>query len=92
MRLLHNQETCWFSMTTMSCASCTAYGLAPVTKAIQDAFDIEGGLAAAVHIMTASRPAVDGSLREDRRGGRASGNAIPSPTGTAKAVARSAPG
>ena len=92
MRLLHNQETRWFSMKTMSCAPCTACGLAPVSKAIQDAFDLEGGLAAAVHTMLASRPAVDGSLREDRRGGRASGIAIPSPTGTAKAVARSAPG
>merc|ERR1711933_401970 len=87
-----NQETYESSMTAVSCASCTTNGLAPVVKAIHDAFGIKRGLMTTVHAMTASQPTVDGSSKKDWRGGRAaSGNIIPSSTGAAKAVAKVVP-
>merc|ERR1712050_170566 len=39
-----NQETYESSMTAVSCASCTTNGLAPMVKAIHDAFGIKRGL------------------------------------------------
>merc|ERR1711937_50896 len=87
-----NQDTYDSSMTAVSCASCTTNGLAPVVKAINDAFGIKRGLTTTVHAMTASQPTVDGSSKKDWRGGRAaSGNIIPSSTGAAKAVAKVIP-
>merc|ERR1719428_2373154 len=87
-----NEDTYESSMTAVSCASCTTNGLAPVVKAINDAFGIKRGLMTTVHAMTASQPTVDGSSKKDWRGGRAaSGNIIPSSTGAAKAVAKVIP-
>merc|ERR1711976_925660 len=87
-----NQETYESSMTDVSCASCTTNGLAPMVKAIHDAFGIKRGLMTTIHAMTASQPTVDGSSKKDWRGGRAaSGNIIPSSTGPAKAVAKVIP-
>merc|ERR1712014_574802 len=87
-----NQETYDSSMTAVSCASCTTNGLAPVVKAVNDAFGIKRGLMTTVHAMTASQPTVDGSSKKDWRGGRAaSGNIIPSSTGAAKAAAKVIP-
>merc|ERR1719328_1006835 len=39
-----NQETYESSMTAVSCASCTTNGLAPMVKAVHDAFGIKRGL------------------------------------------------
>merc|ERR1712190_441141 len=87
-----NEDTYESSMTAVSCASCTTNGLAPVVKAVNDAFGIKRGLMTTVHAMTASQPTVDGSSKKDWRGGRAaSGNIIPSSTGAAKAVAKVIP-
>merc|ERR1711963_1240249 len=87
-----NQETYESSMTAVSCASCTTNGLAPMVKAIHDAFGIKRGLMTTVHAMTASQPTVDGTSKKDWRGGRAGpGNIIPSSTGAAKAVAKVIP-
>merc|ERR1711963_1180487 len=87
-----NQETYEPSMQAVSCASCTTNGLAPMVKAVHDAFGIKRGLMTTVHAMTASQPTVDGSSKKDWRGGRAaSGNIIPSSTGAAKAVAKVIP-
>merc|ERR1719150_1781434 len=87
-----NQETYESSMTAVSCASCTTNGLAPMVKAVHDAFGIKRGLMTTVHAMTASQPTVDGASKKDWRGGRAaSGNIIPSSTGAAKAVAKVIP-
>merc|ERR1719203_73257 len=87
-----NQETYESSMTAVSCASCTTNGLAPVVKAVNDAFGIKRGLMTTIHAMTASQPTVDGASKKDWRGGRAaSGNIIPSSTGAAKAVAKVIP-
>eukprot|EP00629_Pelagomonadales_sp_RCC1024_P012211 CAMPEP_0119266034 /NCGR_PEP_ID=MMETSP1329-20130426/4638_1 /TAXON_ID=114041 /ORGANISM="Genus nov. species nov., Strain RCC1024" /LENGTH=375 /DNA_ID=CAMNT_0007265895 /DNA_START=523 /DNA_END=1650 /DNA_ORIENTATION=+ len=80
------------SMTAVSCASCTTNGLAPMVKAINDAYTIEEGLMTTVHAMTATQKVVDASSNKDWRGGRcASGNIIPSSTGAAKAVAKVIP-
>merc|ERR1712106_671161 len=76
----------------ISCASCTTNGLAPMVKAIHDAFGIEEALMTTVHAMTATQAVVDSSSRKDWRGGRAaSGNIIPSSTGAAKAVTKVIP-
>merc|ERR1711877_88647 len=52
-------------MTAVSCASCTTNGLAPMVKAVNDAFGIKRGLMTTVHAMTASQPTVDGSSKKD---------------------------
>ena len=63
-------------------------GLAPMVKAINDAYGIEEALMTTVHAMTSTQMVVDGSSKKDWRGGRgASSNIIPSTTGAAKAVA-----
>merc|ERR1712151_198704 len=87
-----NQGTYETSMDAVSCASCTTNGLAPMVKAINDAYGIEEGLMTTVHAMTATQKVVDASSNKDWRGGRcASGNIIPSSTGAAKAVAKVIP-
>ncbi|CAE8621031.1 unnamed protein product [Polarella glacialis] len=87
-----NQETYKPEMQAVSCASCTTNGLAPMVKAINDAFGIKRGLMTTIHAMTASQPTVDGASKKDWRGGRAaSGNIIPSSTGAAKACAKVIP-
>jgi len=87
-----NQEEYDGSENFISCASCTTNGLAPMVKAINDAFEIEEALMTTVHAMTATQAVVDSSSRKDWRGGRAaSGNIIPSSTGAAKAVTKVIP-
>jgi glyceraldehyde 3-phosphate dehydrogenase len=82
-----NQGDYTSDMTFVSCASCTTNGLAPMVKAINDAFGIEEALMTTVHAMTSTQMVVDGSSKKDWRGGRgASSNIIPSSTGAAKAV------
>jgi glyceraldehyde 3-phosphate dehydrogenase len=79
-------------MTYVSCASCTTNGLAPMVRAINDAFGIEEALMTTVHAMTSTQMVVDGSSKKDWRGGRgASSNIIPSSTGAAKAVTKVIP-
>lgn len=82
-----NQNDYKSDMTYVSCASCTTNGLAPMVKAVNDAFGIEEALMTTVHAMTSTQMVVDGSSKKDWRGGRgASSNIIPSSTGAAKAV------
>jgi len=87
-----NQDEYDGSEDFISCASCTTNGLAPMVKAINDAFEIEEALMTTVHAMTATQAVVDSSSKKDWRGGRAaSGNIIPSSTGAAKAVTKVIP-
>merc|ERR1711988_612301 len=87
-----NQDEYETSMNAVSCASCTTNGLAPMVKAINDAYGIEEALMTTVHAMTATQKVVDASSNKDWRGGRcASGNIIPSSTGAAKSVAKVIP-
>merc|ERR1712039_739953 len=72
-----NEDTYKSSMTAVSCASCTTNGLAPMVKAVNDAFGIKRGLMTTVHAMTASQPTVDGSSKKDWRGqGRGQGDPV----------------
>merc|ERR1712046_71346 len=87
-----NQDEYETRMNAVSCASCTTNGLAPMVKAINDAYGIEEALMTTVHAMTATQKVVDASSNKDWRGGRcASGNIIPSSTGAAKAVTKVIP-
>merc|ERR1740138_297740 len=87
-----NQDEYETSMNAVSCASCTTNGLAPMVKAINDAYGIDEALMTTVHAMTATQKVVDASSNKDWRGGRcASGNIIPSSTGAAKAVTKVIP-
>merc|ERR1711971_759467 len=60
-----NQEEYDGSENFISCASCTTNGLAPMVKAINDAFGIEEALMTTVHAMTATQAVVDSSSRKD---------------------------
>jgi glyceraldehyde 3-phosphate dehydrogenase len=83
-----NHELYTKDMTYVSSASCTTHGLAPLVKAIHDAYGIEEGLMTTVHAMTASQKVVDSTSKKDWRGGRGgSVNIIPASTGAAKALA-----
>merc|ERR1719159_882550 len=87
-----NQDTYKTDMNCVSCASCTTNGLAPVVKAINDAFGVKRGLMTTIHAMTGTQPSVDSASKKDWRGGRAaSGNIIPSSTGAARAVGKVIP-
>merc|ERR1712048_1448046 len=66
-----NQEIYDGSENFVSCASCTTNGLAPMVRAVNDAFGIEEALMTTVHAMTATQAVVDSSSRKDWRGGRA---------------------
>lgn len=82
-----NQDSYTSDMQFVSCASCTTNGLAPMVKAINDAYGIEEALMTTVHAMTSTQQVVDGSSKKDWRGGRAaSANIIPSSTGAAKVM------
>merc|ERR1712174_70831 len=58
-----NQDTYKTDMNCVSCASCTTNGLAPMVKAVNDAFGIKRGLMTTIHAMTASQPTVDGASK-----------------------------
>lgn len=83
-----NLEKYTKDMNVVSNASCTTNCLAPLTKIINDNFEIVEGLMTTVHASTATQKTVDGPSKKDWRGGRAAaGNIIPSSTGAAKACA-----
>lgn len=71
----------------ISAASCTTNCLAPVAKALNDAFGIEQGLMTTIHSYTMSQRILDGSQKDIRRARAAGLSLIPTTTGAAKAVA-----
>jgi glyceraldehyde 3-phosphate dehydrogenase len=78
--------------TIVSNASCTTNCLAPISKVLNDNFEIVEGLMTTVHATTATQFTVDGPSRKDYRGGRSSLlNIIPASTGAAKAVTKVIP-
>ena len=87
-----NNKTYTKDMDIVSNASCTTNCLAPITKVLNDKFDVVEGLMTTVHSTTATQKTVDGPSKKDWRGGRAAAaNIIPSSTGAAKAVGKVIP-
>ena len=72
--------------TIISNASCTTNCLAPMAKAIDDAFGIERGLMTTIHAYTNDQNILDFPHKDLRRARAAALNMIPTSTGAAKAI------
>ena len=71
----------------VSNASCTTNCLAPLAKALNDAFEIKVGTMTTIHAYTGTQALVDGPRGKDLRASRAAAeNIIPHTTGAAKAI------
>ena len=70
----------------ISGASCTTNCLAPIAKAIDDAFGIKSGLMTTVHAYTGDQRLVDAPHSDLRRARAAAMSIVPSSTGAAKAI------
>lgn len=70
----------------ISNASCTTNCLAPVAKAINDAFGIKRGIMTTIHAVTTSQKVLDMADKDMRRARSCMQNLIPTTTGAAKAV------
>jgi glyceraldehyde 3-phosphate dehydrogenase len=75
----------------ISNASCTTNCLAPVAKALNDAFGIDSGIMTTIHSYTMSQRILDGSSKDIRRARAAAMSMIPTTTGAAKAVTQVIP-
>lgn len=82
-----NDDTLEASDTIISVASCTTNCLAPMAKALNDAFGIKVGTMTTIHAYTGTQALVDGPRGKDLRASRAAAeNIIPHTTGAAKAI------
>lgn len=82
-----NDDTLNASDKIISVASCTTNCLAPMAKALNDAFGIEVGTLTTIHAYTGTQSLVDGPRGKDLRASRAAAeNIIPHTTGAAKAI------
>ena len=70
----------------ISMASCTTNCLAPMAKAVNDAFGIERGLMTTIHAYTQDQNLQDGPHKDLRRARAAALNIVPTSTGAAKAI------
>ncbi|HHT67449.1 MAG TPA: type I glyceraldehyde-3-phosphate dehydrogenase [Erysipelotrichaceae bacterium] len=72
----------------ISAASCTTNCLAPLAKALNDAFPIQSGIMTTIHAYTSDQMILDGPHRKGnlRRARAAAANIVPSSTGAAKAI------
>lgn len=70
----------------ISNASCTTNCLAPMAKAINDAFGIDHGLMTTIHAYTNDQVILDFPHKDLRRARAAATNMIPTTTGAAKAI------
>ncbi|HJU97922.1 MAG TPA: type I glyceraldehyde-3-phosphate dehydrogenase, partial [Jiangellaceae bacterium] len=70
----------------ISMASCTTNCLAPLAKALHDAFEVRRGLMTTIHAYTADQNLQDGPHRDLRRARAAALNIVPTTTGAAKAI------
>ena len=73
----------------ISAASCTTNCLAPMAKALNDAFGIKSGIMSTIHSYTGDQMTLDGPQRKGdlRRSRAAAVNIISNSTGAAKAIA-----
>ena len=72
----------------ISAASCTTNCLAPMAKALNDAFPIQTGIMCTIHAYTGDQMTLDGPQRKGdlRRSRAAAVNIVPNSTGAAKAI------
>ena len=71
----------------ISMASCTTNCLAPMAKAVHEAFGITKGLMTTIHAYTADQNLQDAPHKDMRRARAAAINLVPTSTGAAKAIA-----
>ena len=83
-----NEKTLKKSDNIISAASCTTNCLAPMAKALNDAFPILSGIMTTVHAYTGDQMILDGPHRKGdlRRARAAAVNIVPNSTGAAKAI------
>ncbi len=83
-----NHETLSKEDHIISAASCTTNCLAPMAKALNDAFPIQSGIMSTIHAYTGDQMTLDGPQRKgDKRRSRAAAvNIVPNSTGAAKAI------
>ena len=83
-----NHETLTGEETVISGASCTTNCLAPMAKALNDAFGLEKGFMTTIHSYTNDQNTLDAPHRKGdlRRARAAAASIIPNSTGAAKAI------
>jgi glyceraldehyde 3-phosphate dehydrogenase len=81
-----NEEVLSSDDTIISNASCTTNCLAPVAKALHEAFGIEEGLITTIHSYTMDQRLLDSTHKDFRRARAAAQNMVPTTTGAAAAV------
>ncbi len=86
-----NDEKLTGDVKCVSNASCTTNCLAPLAKAINDAFGIEQGVMTTIHAYTNDQKVVDMIHSDLRRARTAAANMIPTTTGAAKAIGQVIP-
>ena len=86
-----NDDTISAATQSISNASCTTNCLAPLAKALHDAFGIEKGLMVTIHGYTNDQNVCDQIHSDMRRARAAAQNIIPTTTGAAKAVGKVIP-
>ncbi|AWV96866.1 type I glyceraldehyde-3-phosphate dehydrogenase [Arcticibacterium luteifluviistationis] len=87
-----NHKTLDGTETIISGASCTTNCLAPMAKALNDAFGIKTGLMTTIHAYTNDQNTQDGPHPKDLRRARAAAeNIVPNTTGAAKAIGQVLP-
>ncbi|UBM59461.1 type I glyceraldehyde-3-phosphate dehydrogenase [Marinilongibacter aquaticus] len=86
-----NHDTLDGSETIISGASCTTNCLAPMAKALNDAFGIKSGLMTTIHAYTNDQNTQDAPHKDLRRARAAAQNIVPNTTGAAKAIGKVLP-
>ena len=83
-----NEKTLTKDDQVISAASCTTNCLAPMAKALNDAFPIQSGIMTTVHAYTGDQMILDGPHRKGdlRRARAGAANIVPNSTGAAKAI------
>jgi len=83
-----NNDTLTAEDQIISAASCTTNCLAPMAKALNDAYPIQSGIMTTVHAYTGDQMILDGPHRKGdlRRARAGAANIVPNSTGAAKAI------
>ena len=83
-----NHTTLTKNDNIISAASCTTNCLAPMAKALNDAFPIQSGIMSTIHAYTGDQMILDGPHRKGdlRRARAGAANIVPNSTGAAKAI------